>query len=461
MDEPATALAAFCTEDLTADSLETAVRERAKAFLLDTIGVGLRATEYRSSASVLAAVDRLRDGGGPATVWGTGRTAAVDDAAFVNASLVHTPELDETHRAGVVHSAASVVPTALAVAEREGADGGALLAGIVGGFDVAVRLALALPSHRHRFHTTATCGVFGATAAGAIVGGASRDELVDAFGVNVSQAAGSGQWIENGAWTKRIHPGLAARNATLSLALARSGFRGSAEPLTGEDGFLALYGEDPSPERLTRGLGDTYHVMAAGFKPYACCRYNHAAIDLTLDLVREHDVDPADVERVTLWGSEPVAALSRPEAVKSRPRNVVDAQFSPQYAIAVAVVDRAAGVDQFAPERLDDPALHEVMDRVAVREDAAMTAQHPAEWPSRVEIELADRTVSAERERPRGEPEDPLSDAELEGKFRTLAAPVAGEELAADLVAAVDGVDDDGGLERLTSLLRRVEAPGR
>lgn len=295
--------------------------------------------------------------------------------------------------------------------------------------------------------------MFGATAAAAVVANRSAAELVEAFGINVSQTSGSRQYTEKRAWTKRIHPGLAARDAILATVLAENGFRGSTEPFAGKMGFLRSYADDPRPERLVHDLGEDFRIGEIGFKPYACCRYLHSPIDCALEIVRSHDFDPADIERVRVSGPRRLSELSRPTATNARPRTIVDAQFSPQYAVAVALVDGAASVDQFDEERLDDPVLHSVMDRISVVEEETMTDRHPEEWPARVDVKTVRGRFSAERSLPSGDPEDPLSWDDLESKFRTLTERLA----AGERDAIVDGVRhvDEGDFERLCDALAR------
>lgn len=429
-------------------TLPDAVKRQCRHHVLDAIGIAIRATSEESSVVAREAADGvLADGNGTCTVWATGEQGPPGYATFLNGTHIHSLELDDTHKEGTVHPAAPVIPAAFATAERENLDGRSLIAGIVAGYEITCRLGIALPAHRMHldrgFHATPVCGVFGAAVAGAVAAGWSPNRVRNAVGTALSQASGTLQWKVNGGWNKRIHPGLAAREATLTLELVRNGFKAATDPIEGDLGFLSMYGVDPNPASLTSDLGDTWEIERTGLKPYACCRYNHALIDATLNAVKEGDVQPSEITEIKARSFKSAAELAKPPDSKRRPENVVDAQFSPQYAIAIAATDQAALLSQFAPNRLNDPDLHSLMDRIAVIEDQRMTERHPEEWPARVVVETDRGTFSGGVSNPRGEPEAPLTEAEICEKFTTLTAPVIGDDAAdlADVILTLDERD--------------------
>lgn len=433
-------LCEYCV-DLEYEQLPRSVRDLTDRFILDVLGIAVRAGEKDSSRTVKRGADEVLTGEPECLVWATSERESATYAAFVNATCIHTLELDDTHREAVVHPGASIIPTAFAVGEREGASGQDLVTAIVAGYEIVCRLGIALKNHRvhleRGFHGTATCGIFGAAVAGGLLAGLESDGLENVLGIVLSQASGSLQYKENGAWTKRIHPGLAARDAILAISLAKQGFRGAAEPLTGKHGFLEMYGVEPEPTVLLDRLGEDYEIQKTGIKPYACCRYNHPAIDVTLEAIEEHDIEPSEITSITLSTFESAYELSRPEERKIRPQNVVDAQFSPQYAVAVAASDRQALASQYTQDRVTDPALHSLMDRITIQEDESMTARYPEVWPAKARIETDRGTVTAERDGPRGEPETRLSKSEMISRFRILTAPMMTEPGQEEVIEAV------------------------
>ncbi|WP_312911679.1 MmgE/PrpD family protein [Natronosalvus caseinilyticus] len=440
-------LCTYCAE-LEYTQLPDDVQNLAGQFVLDTLGIAIRAADKDSSRALTAGADDVLTGTPECTVWATGDRESATYAAFVNASFVHTLELDDTHREAVIHPGAPIVPTAFAIGEREGATGHDLLTAVVAGYEVACRLGMALNNHRvhleRGFHGTATCGVFGAAVAGGLLAGFDADELENLLGITLSQASGSLQYKANGAWTKRIHPGLAARDAVLAVALAKQGFRGAAEPITGRHGFLEMFGVDPDVERLTEGLGDDHEIQRTGIKPYACCRYNHPAIDATLEVVIEHDIDPEEITNIMLETFESAYELSQPVERKIRPENVVDAQFSPQYAVAVAAIDRQALASQYTRERLNDSELRSLLERVTVREAESMTEHFPSAWPARVSVETNRGTYTARVDGPSGEPEARLTETEMIEKFRSLTEPrttATGQDAVVEAVLSLESRD--------------------
>src|SRR5207237_629961 len=202
-----------------------------------------------------------------------------------------------------LHASAPVVPAAFAVGEMVGASGRDVLTAIVAGYEVCCRLGNALDptSHYARgFHPTATAGTYGAAAAAAKLFALSKEQIIAAFGVSGSQAAGSLQFLVNGAWNKRYQVGAAAMNGVIAATLARNDFVGAIESVEGKHGLLVGYSDNAHPDKAVAGLGKTYETMKIGVKPYPSCRYTHAALDALIAMRREHNLTPDQVQRVEI-----------------------------------------------------------------------------------------------------------------------------------------------------------------
>src|SRR5262249_28625643 len=257
-------------------------------------------------------------------------------------------------RGASVRLGAAVFPAALAAAQLAGASGQALLRAAVGGYEVAARLAMALQPAEHYargFHPTGTCGAFGAAAASGMLFGLDADGLCRALGIAGSQASGSMEFLADGAWTKRLHPGWSASAGLHAAALAAGGFRAPATILEGRFGFLHAY----SGAALTASLAPSgaFEIMRTGVKPHACCRYLQAPIDAALALRAAHGIEPESVERVDVGlvaAAFPI--VCEPALQKRRPRSVVDEQFSLPFGIAVALARGAASPTEFVRETL-------------------------------------------------------------------------------------------------------------
>ena len=251
--------------ELSYDRLPREVRERVPALTLDLAGIMVRARhEAESTPSMAAAVARLGLAGGQCTVIGDAAGHSPLGAAMLNGTLAHSLDFDDTHAPGSLHPSAPIVPAALAAAEMSGADGKALIAAIVAGYEVQIRLSLALDPAAHYdrgFHPTATCGAFGAAAAAGRLLGLDPAGHAHAFGIVLSKSAGSMQYLVNGAWTKRSHVGHAAMCGLIAATLAREGYQGAADALEGKWGFLHAYAPASDPKKAVDELGRRWETM--------------------------------------------------------------------------------------------------------------------------------------------------------------------------------------------------------
>jgi 2-methylcitrate dehydratase PrpD len=442
--------------------ISTDVQDRLKQHLLDTLAVSIGArTAAASTPTFEDAVRRLAGDGDEATAL-TGERMQAADAALINGSLAHSLDFDDTHRESSSHPGAPVIAAALAVAEREDADAETLLTAVKVGYDVACALGRAINPDAHYdrgFHITATCGTFGATAAAGVVAGLSAEELAAAFGVNGSQTAGSLQFLKNGAWNKRLHPGLAGRRAVEAVTLAQEGFRGSEDPIEGDYGFFAAYTPEAHPEELD-DIGERDAVMETALKPYPCCRYMHSAIDGLIDLADE--VDAADVTSMTVdLPKSGVTLTGSPIEEKRRPENFVNCQFSMPFAASLAIMAGEAGLSAFldAQADLDGAERRRLMDATEVVTTEEVGSLFPDQWAARVVVETAEGTHERFVETARGEPEHALGWDGVEAKYRDLTAAADVSEAAADgLLDSVKRLDEDASVADLAAALVDVAA---
>ena len=449
-------LAAFCTR-LDYDRLPAEVVDRAKYFFLDYLGVAVRGSLSDSSQPLYRLADSLASAG-RGTVLGRAETVNFPYAALANGTSAHSLELDDTHQAGSIHLGVSVFSAALAVAEQVGASGKDFLTASVVGFEVAARLAMALKPTEHYgrgFHPTATCGTFGAAASAAKLLGLSEAQLLSALGIAGSQSAGSMEFLAEGAWTKRLHPGWAAFSGVHAALLAKEGFIGPRTILEGRDGFLKAYGLRPDPRKISAGLGEDFQILRTAVKPHACCRYTQAPIDAVLSIVQEHDVQPEQVEQITIGMLETgIPVICEPAARKSRPTNVVEAQFSLPFGVAVALLKRRAGLDEFSEAMLADAAVGALMSKVGYEPDPQLEKNYPKEWPAWARVSLnTGHEVSAQVRFPKGDPENPLSWDELTAKYVDLATAVWTDARADRVCEAVRGLEDASDLRGVTQEL--------
>lgn len=441
------------------DDLPTAAVEQTSRLVLDALGIALRASVDVDSAGPLRDVALRLAGNGRASIVGERRRVHPAHAALVNGTFCHGLDFDDTHRDGTMHPGTVVIPTVLALAEHHGVGGRRIVAAIAAGYDVACRLSVAIVPRAHRrrgFHPTGTVGVFGATAAGANLLGLSSNELVNAFGINGSQAAGSMQFMENGSANKHAHPGFAAHNAILAIELARHGFLGSASPIEGPHGLLRAYSDGADPGLAVAGLGEHYAVLETAIKPYPACRYAHTGIDIIRDLVADHDVraDEVTALRIGLCDAA-IDIVGAPLEDKRHVKNVVDAQSSMPFVAAVALLRGTLRWSDF--ELVGDPEATRVAELVHVAPDAEANAVYPRELLTLVELETGRGTFADRRSTARGEPDDPLRLDEVEQKFHELASAVLPEADRSTIVRRLRELPDLPDLGGVTEILRRSE----
>ena len=445
MTEETATLADYVAE-LRYEDIPPEVLERAKVLTLDFLGSAIRARrDAESTPSLLKMIEALAlDGQGDSSVFGDSKSWTPAVAALLNGALGHSLDFDDTHADSSLHPSAPVVPAAFAVGEMTGSSGRDVLTAIVAGYEVCCRLGNALDptSHYARgFHPTATAGTYGAAAAAAKLFRLSRDQIIAAFGVSGSQAAGSLQFLLNGAWNKRYQVGAAAMNGVIAATLARNDFVGSIESVEGKHGLLVGYSDNAHPDKAVAGLGSTYETMKIGVKPYPSCRYTHAALDAIIALRREHNLTPEQVKRVQIGLHRNGITLAGDAATKRHPRSIVGGQFSMYFTGAVALDQGRFGWDDY--ERLGEAAVDALADKFDVVQDDRLEIGRSHPFGARVAITTADGVHERVNADPSGEPNSFPDAQAMQQKFLTLARPVLNgrAEQFADAILSLERFD--------------------
>src|SRR3954463_5543239 len=391
-------------------------RETAEKLVIDVAGLCVAA---RKSDYVLAALKSWESAGACTAI---GHTRALDSggAAFVNGTAAHGEDFDDTFEGGPVHAGAVVVPAVLAIAEREKLAGRDVLAGIAVGCELVCRASLVAPKRIHKagFHPTAVLGALGAAAGVATAMRLSSRQFVDALGVVGSMASGIIEYLAEGAWTKRMHPGGAAQAGIRAVDLARHGFVGPRTVLEGTHGFFHAFarGAEGDWAKLTDGFGEEWVANGIAFKPYACGTMTQPYVDCAARLGKKGDLD-AVVGGGRGGGEGTGLRLGDPPPGKQRPPNAYAGKFSSPYCIAAGFVLGHAGLDAFTEERVRDPRLLAVAAKVHYEIDPKNP--YPDRFTGHVRVKLKDgRTVEERQGHMRGGGGEPLSRADIEEKFR-------------------------------------------
>jgi len=407
-------------EDLPED-----VVEFTKLCMLDWLGSAIAGKDKQPIKIINDMVKEM--GGIPQATLVTGGKSSVIQAAFVNGASSHIVELDDIHKASIIHAATVVIPAALAVAEWKGKSGKDVIEAVAIGYEVCYRIGEAVsPSHYYYWHNTATCGTFGAAAAAAKLLELNTEQIVHTLGSAGTQAAGLWEFIEDGAMSKQLHPGKAAMNGVISALLSKRGFTGASRILEGRRGFFEAMSDQYDTTKITNHLGEIYKIVENSFKIHASCRHTHATMDLAIDLAKEHDLTIKDVANISVRTYQVALDITD----NPNPTTVYAAKFSLQFCTALAFVKRQGGLQDFTEESLNDPVIRGLMEKVQVGVEPPIHEAYPDKWGSLVQIELNNGEVlQKQSDYPKGDPENPPTKAEMVAKFKQLAGQLPEEQI--------------------------------
>jgi 2-methylcitrate dehydratase PrpD len=435
-------LVAFVRQ-LDPDALPAAIKDQAVRCILDLVGVAIAGAQT-PMAGISARFAQEQFAPGNATVIGSEKPLSVAGATWINGTLASALDMDDGHRLAMGHPGASVIPAALAVAEMTGASGKEFLAAIVAGYEVAVRASAArVPWYKDKMYSTGIWGVFGATAAAGKLLGFDEATLQSALGT-----AGS-----HGAFPPG---GLQANHAMVKEVIAWSGMTGVCAALLARQKFVGPadfldYSERWDPSALVAGLGDLGEaaILTTYFKPYAVCRWSHAAVDGVLELKHRHQLGIDEIDEIEVETFWEVTRLAN-----DRPSNTIAAQFSVSFALAVALLYDRIGPSEVSDAHIHDSAILRLARKVRISVDEGFDREFPAKTMARVTIRTPRGAFRTTIEYPRGNPENPLSDADLDAKFRLLTQDLIDETRSRKLRAAILDLPDAKDVLGLTRLLR-------
>lgn len=346
--------------------------------------------------------------------------AAAPSEAFLNGFAAHVLELDDGHRHGMIHLGASIVTSVLEAVKKDNLKSDDVLRGIVMGYEVAVRCARAIqPGHKERgYHVSGTCGTIGSAMGIAFACGYSKEQLKSTLACAVSSAAGVLEIQEQASELKPYNVGRAAMAGVVAAQVGKLGLPGPDDILGGKRGFLAALTGTPKPEFLTDFSKDDYAIMGIYQKVHAACRHCHPAIDAIIDMQKDLSLKPEQIDHIEVRTYK--LAVGSHDHIDIM--GISSAKLSTPYAVALAIVKGSAGYADYNEANLDDYNVKLITRKVKVIEDENLTAQSQAVRGAKVTIYLKDGNLyEASCLYPKGEPEHPLTQEELEEKFRGLA----------------------------------------
>ena len=392
------------------------VKIAAKNCLLDFLGVTL-AGAYQLASTTKTITQNLHAQNGQIPVTGTSHKTDMLSAALLNGMHAHRLELDDGHRYGMIHPGASVISGVLPWVFANKLTGKDLLRGIIMGFEAAIKLAASLqPGMKDQgYHATGTCGTIGAAMGAAFASGYTEKELKNTLAAACTSASGILEVIRDNSEIKPYNAGQAAVNGLLAAGMGRSGLQGPNDVLGGTHGFMHV---------MCGGNGKNIPfdnkpaILGIYVKPYAACRHAHAPIEALLKIRDKHQVDPNEVEAIIIQTYRWAVHLHDHTEISG----ITSAKMSTPYGVAVALVTGKAGLEEFSEQRIADPLVADITNKVKMVEDAELTALVPGKRAAKVVVKMKNGTTFSEQvDLPKGEPENPLSRQELMDKFTDLA----------------------------------------
>ena len=444
-------------EGFDIDQVPVEVIERAKLNILDAIGIGFASVGYDFSQRLASALLEI-GGEGDHPIIGMDIGLTQRDAAHLNGTLIHGLDYDDTHSRAVVHTSASAFPTMLAAGLATGADGRKALGAFLIASETASRIGAAANGgfHQRGFHPTGVVGAFGSVLGAGYLYGLTGNQLLDAQGIVLSQAAASLEFLEDGAWTKRNHPAWASVCGQTAAIMAKHGYFGPRQPYEGRYGLFNLYMRDPSmadPSAIIDGLGEKWSMLEIAFKPYPACHFNHAFADATLALKDKFQLKPAQIKSMTARiHADQSNVVCVPEGKKRRPQNSYDAQFSVHYIMAASLTRGRFTLDELEDDALSDPTILDLCGKSGYEIDP--DSAYPKYYSGEVIIETMDgRRLSHREAINRGSADNPVSTTDIEDKFFANATRTVSSNKAEEVRTAVMSLEEHDTLRSLADAI--------
>ena len=427
-----------------------------KDHILDTLAVALYGARTSEASSVISSLAEFQDSASGSLVWGTKFRMTPAHAALANGTSAHARDFDDGGGAG--HAGSTVLPAAIAMAEATGASGQDLIASAVAGYDIGYRALQALggfAAHTDRgWHSSGTMGSLAAAGAAAKCLGLGSVQFANALGIAGSFTGGIWAFKEDGAQTKRIHPGKAGETGVDAAILARGGITGPRRVFEAAwGGLIATHsGGQGYANAASQGLGSNFNVASSYLKPYACCRGCHSAVDTVIALRTTRGLSAEDVRTIRVIAGDTAINMLSVDPINT----VFDAQFSLPYAISLALCGGQLGLNEYEPLRLDEPRIHETVSKISMHVDSSIQLE---DGP-RLEFELVNgENFTVEAGNPttaKGSAQNPMSHNEVVAKAKSLLDPLD-HEIAKELVYAIDHLEDAPDLTELLYALRGRE----
>lgn len=414
--------------DITYEKLPDDVLNKAKTCFIDFLAVSLKGSITPSGKIVRGL---FKDGGG-STVIGQGNANTID-APLINGVFAHSLDLDDGHRFAQLHPGCSVIPAALSLSESRDKTGKEFLSAIVAGYQFAILLGMLVnPEHRNKgFHSTGTCGTFGAAAAASKLLGFEFKETVNTIGIAGTQAAGLLESDHSGTMGKHLHAGKAAQSGVLSALLTENGFTGASSILDGKEGFVKAMVDPEGLQNIDDLLNESkYHIAEVYFKNYPVCRHLHSSVDAAIDVhnkMTENGIDADDIQSVTIKTYKIASEHS-----DYHPKNIESVRQSLPVSVVVGILNGELKTDHL---KINEE-ISNILKKTVILMDGDMERSYPYNRPSEVIVNANNDLYTGKVDLPKGEPENPFNRTEILKKFNDL-----NPQIDMDVLDIVDDVE--------------------
>jgi len=412
-------LAEYVNRTNFSDLPQEAIR-KAKGVILDTLGCGIAGYTLAKHEFHWVYDLVMEMGGAPeSTIFIAGTKTSAPQAALVNGTLVHTIDFDDTHMGSISHLGAPVVSSTLAMGEKVGADGALLITALILAYEVAGRVGKAvMPSHYKYWHPTGMLGTIAAGVAASKILGLRVEQVEQAISLAADGASGLRYCIDFGDFSKSLHPGLAAWNGIIAARIIARGATGPKGLLEYKSGFCQAYSDEPNMKSLTENLGNSFEIMTDSLKAFPTILCSHTPIQGTVKIMSSAKLRLEDVESIHFR----VSPTAPGQGMNYSPETPLAARLSIPYCVARAAAEGEISMDQFREDKITDPIIREFMKKVTLESVPEFAEKYPGTLAAQVELKTKDgRRLQEEIIYPKGHPQNPMTDKEIQEKFRRLA----------------------------------------
>jgi len=441
MSQHATEKLAGYIENIDYADFTAEVVAAAKTSLLDFIGVAIAGSRGARLNGLLMDALVQFDGSQDSTILGESKKASTMHAALINAASGHSLDLDDGHRQALGHPGVCVIPAALALGESAASSGRQILTAIIAGYETFIRVAKSMnPAIFSRgFHTTGVCGTVAAAAAAGKLLGFNRDKICDTLGIAAIQSSGLLIVVHSGQMMKPLNAGKAAYNGVLSALLAQGGADGPQKILEDKDGFAQAFAGDWEPSLLLSDLGNRFSITECYRKLYPACRHSHAAIDAALSIRNTNKIAIDEIQEIRVTTYPAALKLTQKE---NMPMDVPGTRFNLAFAVCLALTKGGAGLADFSMDSINDPHIQRLFEKVQFISDPALESKKDNIRGAEVEVILTGNTsFKSKVQLPKGEPENPATNEELDEKFKDCIGNFWSEQKKEHVIRAIRGLE--------------------